>query len=144
MIKKILLSVLAAVVLFSQYSCNNTATQDGAETGPAVKQAVVSGKDIYMRNCASCHLANGDGIPATYPPLAKSDYLGDRQRAIGQVIKGRSGEIEVNGKKYNGVMPPQQLNDEEVASVLSFVYNHFGNNGNPVTPEEVKSVRAKL
>ncbi|MCE9539673.1 MAG: cytochrome c [Bacteroidetes bacterium] len=141
--KKISLLVLVTITLFSLYSCGDS-TQNETENGAGAKQAVVSGKDIYMRNCASCHLGNGEGIPNTYPPLAKSDYLTDKERAIGQVIKGRTGEIVVNGKKYNGIMPPQQLNDDEIASVLSFVYSNFGNAGNAITADEVKGVRAKL
>lgn len=89
-------------------------------------------------------MAAGEGIPNVYPPLAGSDYLADRERAITQVIKGSSGEIVVNGKKYNNTMPPQQLNDEEIAAVLTYVYTHWDNNGQAVTADEVKAVRAKL
>jgi nitrite reductase (NO-forming) len=91
-------------------------------------------------------MAAGDGIENVYPPLAKSDYLADRERAIHQVIKGSSGEIVVNGKKYNNTMPPQQLTDEEVAAVLTFVYTNpnMGNGGAAVTIDEVKAVRAKM
>ena len=88
-------------------------------------------------------MAGGDGIANVYPPLAKSDYLADKEKTILQVIKGSSGEIVVNGKTYNNTMPPQQLNDEEVAAVLTYVYTNMGNSGGAVTASEVAAVRAK-
>lgn len=103
-----------------------------------------TGVDIYNRTCVSCHQSDGQGMQNVYPPLAKSDYLADKEKTITQVIKGSSGEIMVNGKKYNNTMPPQQLNDEEIATVLTYVYGNFGNSGGTVTPEDVKTVRAKL
>lgn len=113
-------------------------------TGVPAQASAPSGETIYKRSCTSCHMAAGEGIPNVYPPLAGSDYLADRERAITQVIKGSSGEIVVNGKKYNNTMPPQQLNDEEIAAVLTYVYTHWDNNGQAVTADEVKAVRAKL
>ncbi|GAA4462424.1 hypothetical protein GCM10023093_09000 [Nemorincola caseinilytica] len=101
------------------------------------------GEDIYKRACAQCHMAGGDGLPNVYPPLAGSDYLANREKTILQVIKGSSGEMVVNGKTYNNTMPPQQLNDEEVAAVLSYVYTNMGNTGTAVTIDEVKAARAK-
>ncbi|MFN2426681.1 MAG: cytochrome c, partial [Candidatus Binatia bacterium] len=83
------------------------------------------------------------GLPGIFPPLAGSDYmLADRDRAIRIVIEGLQGEIEVNGKKYNQVMTPQNLTDEEIASVLTFVMNSWGNEGRMIVPEEVAKVRA--
>lgn len=87
-------------------------------------------------------MAAGEGIENVYPPLAQSDYLKDKTRAIHQVINGSSGEIVVNGKKYNNTMPPQQLSDEEIAAVLTYVYSGWENGGGTVTAEEVKAVRA--
>ncbi len=110
----------------------------------AAKSTKPTGEDIYKRVCAACHMASGEGIPNVYPPLAKSDYLADKDRAITQVIKGSSGEITVNGKTYNNTMLPQQLNDEEIAAVLTFVYTSMGNGGTGVTADEVKGVRAKI
>ena len=142
--KNILLTSFAVVALFFLYSCGGSATQPDTANSPASKSGAPSGKDLYVKNCASCHMVNGEGIANTYPPLAKSDFLGDKVKAIGQVIKGKTGEIEVNGKKYNNVMPPQQLSDDEIASVLSYVYGSFGNAGSTVTAEDVKGARTKL
>lgn len=102
------------------------------------------GKDIYASNCLACHQATGTGIEGAFPPLAKSDYLNaDVDRAIDIVLHGKTGEITVNGKKYNSVMTAQALSDEEVSNVLTYVYNSWGNSKKEVTPEMVKSVRNK-
>jgi nitrite reductase (NO-forming) len=140
------LSFGAFLLLFAA-SCGSSANKDEAPPFTASDGATTAkapaGDDIYKRNCASCHMAGGDGIANVYPPLAKSDYIADRERAIMQVIKGSSGEIVVNGKTYNNTMPPQQLNDEEVAAVLTYVYTNMGNSGTPVTAAEVAAVRAR-
>ncbi|WP_271393899.1 copper-containing nitrite reductase [Aequorivita sinensis] len=100
------------------------------------------GKDKYMATCVACHQANGQGIEGAFPPLANADYLNaDVDRAIDIVLNGKSGEITVNGKKYNSVMTAQALSDEDVANVLTYVYNSWGNNKTDVTPEMVKAVR---
>lgn len=106
-------------------------------------EKIASGKQVYTKTCFACHQANGEGIPNAFPPLAKSDYLNaDVKRAIGVVVHGKTGEIIVNGKKYNSVMTKQTLTDEEVADVLTYVYNSWGNNKTNVkvtTVQEVKS-----
>ena len=74
--------------------------------------------------------------------MAESDYLNaDYKRGIHAVVKGLSGEITVNGKKFNSVMPAVALNDEDAANVLTFVLNSFGNKGGEVKPEEIAAAR---
>ena len=105
---------------------------------------IEKGKRIYAQTCFACHQAEGQGLPGVFPPLAKSDYLmADKARAIRGVIKGQSGEIIVNGQKYNGVMPPVLLTDEQIAHVLTFVRSAWGNTGDIVTVEEVQKVHAE-
>jgi len=100
------------------------------------------GKAVYTQTCIACHQANGEGIPSAFPPLAKSDYLNkDVNRAIKQVIKGSTGAITVNGKTFNGAMPPQNLNDQQIADVLTYVYASWGNNKSKVTAAMVKAQR---
>lgn len=96
------------------------------------------GKAIYAANCLACHQATGNGVPGAFPPLAGSDYLNaDATRAIGVVKNGLRGEIVVNGEKYNSMMPKVALSDEDVASVLTYIYNNWDNNKTEVTPEMV-------
>ena len=100
------------------------------------------GKQAYMQTCFACHQAEGQGIPNAFPPLAKSDYLNaDVNRAIDIILNGLTGEITVNGQKYNSVMTRQNLSDDEVANVLTYVYNSWGNSKKEVTPAMVKSRR---
>lgn len=121
-------------------------TDDVVEAKPAqsFEQQMEFGKQIYGQTCVACHQPTGQGIEGAFPPLAKADYLNaDVDRAIGIVLHGLTGEITVNGKKYNSVMTRQTLSDDEVANVLTYVYNSWGNNKTVVTPERVKKVKGK-
>lgn len=102
------------------------------------------GKKIYEESCESCHMGQGEGIEGVFPPLAKSDYLmADKKRSIHQVIFGVNGKMTVNGVEYDGDMPAQGLNDQEVADVLNYIRNSWGNKGLIIKAEEVKAERAK-
>lgn len=101
-----------------------------------------AGAIVYKTNCAACHQENGKGIPQAFPPLAKADYLmADKRRSIRVVKHGLEGPITVNGETYNSTMPALGLSDDDIASVLTYVRNSFGNKGDAVTVEEVKSVK---
>ena len=104
---------------------------------------IEKGKRVYLQNCAMCHQPDGNGLPQVFPPLAQSDYLmADKTRSIGVVLRGLSGPVTVNGHLYNGVMPPQVLlSNEQVADVLTFVRNSWGNDGEAITTEEVQVFR---
>ncbi|TYB70513.1 nitrite reductase, copper-containing [Bizionia saleffrena] len=100
------------------------------------------GKQTYMQTCFACHQSEGQGIPNAFPPLAKSDYLNANvDRAIGTVLHGLTGEITVNGEKYNSVMTRQMLSPDEIANVLTYVYNSWGNSGKIITSEMVEKVK---
>lgn len=118
-------------------------TKEEVNTNKSLSEKIASGKQIYTKTCFACHQANGEGIANAFPPLAKSDYLNaDVKRAIGIVLNGKTGEITVNGSKYNSVMTKQTLTDDEVADVMTYVYNSWGNNKTNVkvsTVQEVKS-----
>ncbi len=101
-------------------------------------ESIASGKQIYTNTCFACHQANGEGIASAFPPLAESDYLNaDVNRSINIVLHGKTGEITVNGQKYNSVMTKQALTNEEVADVLTYVYNSWGNNKTHVKTSDV-------
>ena len=83
-------------------------------------------------------------MEGAFPPLANSDYLNaDHKRAVNAVVHGLSGEITVNGVKFNSMMPAQSLNDEKTANVLTYVLNSFGNKGGEIKPEDVAAARKK-
>ena len=102
------------------------------------------GRRLFTSICAACHQPAGQGRPNVFPPLAGSDFLNaDKNRAIKIVIHGRQGEVVVNGMKFNNSMPSFPLSDQNIANVLTYVYNSFGNSGLEVKPEEVKNLRAE-
>ncbi|GGE95116.1 c-type cytochrome [Flavobacterium limi] len=105
-------------------------------------QNATQGKAVYNKVCITCHQSTGLGIPGAFPPLAKSDYLNqDVNRAIKVVVKGLNGPIVVNGKKFNGAMPPQALTDQQLADVMTYVYSNWGNSKKVVTAAMVKAQR---
>jgi mono/diheme cytochrome c family protein len=107
-------------------------------------ERVTLGRRLFTSICAACHQPTGRGLPNVFPPLAGSDYLNaDKNRAIQTVLFGRQGEVVVNGVKFNNNMPSFPLNDQDIANVLTYVYNSFGNSGLEVTVEEVKALRAQ-
>ncbi|CAM2975130.1 nitrite reductase (NO-forming) [Flavobacterium frigoris] len=105
-------------------------------------QNSAKGKVVYDKVCVACHQVTALGIPGAFPPLAKSDYLNkDTNRAIKGVVKGLTGAITVNGKKFNSAMPAQALSDQQIADVFTYVYANWGNNKTVVTTAMVKAQR---
>jgi mono/diheme cytochrome c family protein/glucose/arabinose dehydrogenase len=110
------------------------------------------GKIIYNKEgyCKTCHQADGKGLTASgFPPLASTNWVkGSDERLIKLVLKGLMGPITVNGKKYTGQVPMTPfgglLKDNEVAAVLTYVRNSFGNNGPAISAEKVKKVRMAI
>ncbi len=131
-----LLLIAVATTLFS-FVGNDTENND-------LKKSMERGKRIYGSYCQTCHMQNGLGIEGVFPPLAKSDYLmKDRARSIRQIINGASGKMVVNGKTYNGNMPPQGLTVKQTADVLNYIMNSWGNKAKIVTVAEVKAAQKK-
>src|SRR5690554_1088438 len=106
---------------------------------------IAEGEKLYGIHCVACHQPDGKGMANVFPPLAESDYLlADKKRAIGTVLHGQTGEITVNGVKYNAVMPNlAYLNDEQIANILTYVTHSWGNEGYQVSAAEVASLRAE-
>ena len=108
-----------------------------------LKESMERGKEIYTDFCVTCHLPNGKGVEKVYPPLAQSDYLLKNRLASIKAIKfGMQGEITVNGKKYNSVMAPLGLSDDEDADVMNYITNSWGNKDEKmVTEAEVSKIK---
>ena len=105
-------------------------------------QSIKRGESVYQANCASCHMPEGEGVQAVFPPLAKTDYVKNAKRAIGIILNGQEGEISVNGITYNSAMTAlPQLSDQEVADVLNFVRNSWGNKYPIIKAAQVKAER---
>ncbi len=135
--------VASLPTFLSALACLFTVTPSLAAPGTTEEQ-ITRGRALYFQHCIICHQSAGQGVPGSYPPLAESDFVrtnGDR--AIRTIVEGMSGPIVVNGKAYNGVMPPVVLDDAKVADVMTFLLHAFKNGGGQITAEKVKAIRAK-
>ena len=103
-----------------------------------LESSMENGKSIYNDFCLRCHLSQGEGVEGIYPPLAKSDYLfkNIKQSIIAVKQGGIDGDIIVNGKKYKGYMENMGLYSDEVADVMNYILNSWGNNYNKIITEE--------
>ena len=140
--KIIALTITSFLVLqsFKVLKHSNKSDSNKSVLEKSTIKADEKGKVVYNKICVACHQAEGQGIPNAFPPLAKSDYLNkDVKLAIKAVANGLSGEITVNGKKYNNAMPKPNLTDQEIADVLNYVYSSWGNSKKVVTPAMVKA-----
>ncbi|MGI4744068.1 MAG: c-type cytochrome [Janthinobacterium lividum] len=115
-------------------------------TDPALAASITRGAVVYKNVCITCHQADGGGVPNMNPPLIKTTYvLGDKTRLAHIVLAGLAEPIEINGDDYKQHMPAQNyLTDQQVADVLTYVRNNFGNKASAVQVAEVKAVRATL
>ncbi len=124
------------------------AIQEIGESAPKIlargkKQQIEFGARVYQQNCMACHQTKGQGIPDAFPPLAKSDFLNaNKNRAIKALINGLKGKVTVNGESYDGIMPAQNLSNEDAANVLTYIYSSWGNSGKVVSSSDVKKMRA--
>jgi nitrite reductase (NO-forming) len=121
--------------------------ESAGDLGPLTdEQRMELGKATYNRLCTQCHQANAMGVPGTFPPLAKSDYLAatPADKLADHIVHGLQGPLTVNGASYTGVMPPMSfLTDDEIAGALSYVRASFGNNLPAVKPETVAKARGE-
>lgn len=116
-------------------------SEKAPDTG--LSASIARGQTLYYTSCAMCHGATGTGAGSTYPPLAQSDWLAaNRSGAVQAVVSGLQDELTVNGRVFHGQMPPIVLDDAQVADVLTFVLNSWGNLGGSLTAEEVRAIRA--
>ncbi len=107
-----------------------------------LKESMERGSNLYAAHCQSCHMAEGAGIPSVFPPLAKSDYLEKNVEAsILIVLNGGSEPMTVNGVEYNGMMTALDLTDQEVADVMNYIKNSWGNKAPMVKPQDVRNLR---
>lgn len=103
------------------------------------------GKRVYTKYCVSCHQFDGGGVPGLNPPLQQAPHvLGSKTKLIRIILKGVNTHEEIDGETYSNVMAPHNhLTDEQISDVLTYIRNSFGNQAIPVTPGDVKYVRAR-
>lgn len=128
--------------LFLLVSACNFSDKKGAQNNNSLIQDFSEGKEIYYDFCMQCHMENGKGVPKVFPPLAESDFLQKyRAKSIKAIKYGLSGEITVNGEKYNTAMTSLGLTNKEIAYVMNYITNSWGNeNTSLITEEEVSKV----
>jgi mono/diheme cytochrome c family protein len=122
------------------------------ELGEADQKIYERGREVFHRDghCATCHQPNGLGLPNAYPPLTKSPWIEENERMIKIVLKGLWGPMEFNGTEFDPEkgIPPMPgfaplLKDEEVAAVINYVRNSFGNTAPFLTPADIAPVRQR-
>lgn len=118
-------------------------TKDSYTTQDPLAESIERGVTIYHDFCIQCHLGEGEGVAGTFPPLAKSDWLTPEryEEAIKVVKYGQQGKITVNGKTYDGTMANLELYEDEVADVMNYIMNNWGNTQEKMITEDiVKSI----
>ena len=114
------------------YSCQNAAK---------MKQdiAYVNGRDIYIRHCQNCHGANGEGLALLAPPLTDTTFLKDNKSKLACFIKNGISDtsLVINGQQYDGKMPDFNLANIDIAQLIVYITNNFGNKQGMYTPDQV-------
>ena len=111
-----------------------------------LSESIARGKTIYVERCMSCHQENGLGIEGSFPPLAKADFLTKSlDKAIYAVKFGMEGKVIVNGKEFDNLMPNPGLENNEVADVMNYIRNTWGNSSakKMITTEMIEAVKEK-
>ena len=118
--------------------------QDATGQDLADNEYMDRGKKVYDRVCLVCHQSDGSGVPMMYPPVIDSEYIsGNTDSLIVLILEGMSGPVVIKGEEYNSIMPPQKdvLDDQELADLINYLRNSFGNSGEMVSPEQVAGMR---
>lgn len=116
-----------------------------AVTKSPYRLAMDSGKVEYMRRCGSCHQADGMGVLNSDPPLKGTVVAGDKKKLIEILINAHPSQEKKSGEISPSVIPPNpEMKDQEIAEVLTYIRNSFGNKASAVKPAEVKAERSKL
>jgi mono/diheme cytochrome c family protein len=112
------------------------------QTGLAA--SMVRGKQVYLTQCLACHQVDAAGVQGMNPPLIKTKFvLGDKPTLVKIVLNGMTGAVDINGDTYHNVMAPHsELTDQQIADVLTYVRNSFGNKASAVAAAQVKAIRA--
>lgn len=147
--KRVLLFVVCSVWFSSAMAQAKTQAKKPvtkpAASKSSLQTSIARGKTVYDLYCLACHQADGSGVPNLNPPLIKTSWvLGSKAVLVQQILKGSNGKVEIDGETFHNTMPAQaQLTDQQIADVLTYVRNSFGNKASIVTPAEVKAIRAK-
>lgn len=118
----------------------------GCKDDSIPQATMANGKKIYNTDCLGCHMEDAMGVPGLNPPLVKSELLlNDKAKSIRVVLRG-SEELkdDPNTDYKNAMAALSNLTDQEIADVLTFTRNSFGNKAARITESDVKNERTKL
>ncbi len=139
-----LTQLLLLTLLFTSACAKKKAETSGetATVTPEVSASIERGQLVYKQYCIACHMADGLGAPPMNPPLAGTSFVrGEKNNLISVVLRGMN-DATIDGQKFKNIMPPLDfLTDDQVADVLTYVRNSFGNKETAVLPADVASVR---
>jgi mono/diheme cytochrome c family protein len=109
-----------------------------------MQASITRGKQVYLQVCLACHQVDAGGVQGMTPTLVRTTYvLGPKTPLIKIVLNGMTGAVTINGDDFHNVMAPHSdLTDQQIADVLTYVRNNFGNKASAVTVAQVKAVRA--
>jgi mono/diheme cytochrome c family protein len=129
---------------FAMGACLVGATLLLSAQAPSMQASVTRGKQVYSQVCLPCHQADAGGVIGMNPPLIKTTYvLGPKTPLIKIILNGMTGTVTINGDDYHNVMAPHSdLSDQQIADVLTYVRNSYGNKASAVTVAQVNAVRA--
>jgi mono/diheme cytochrome c family protein len=135
--KRMSVVFVLAIGLMSQTKKPAAPAQGGTQA------SITRGKQVYYEQCLSCHQADAGGVQGMNPSLIKAKFvLGGKPALVKIVLNGLVG-VEIDGDSYNGVMAPHaDLTDLQIADVLTYIRNNFGNKASAITPAQVNAIRA--
>ena len=118
----------------------------GGEAAAQPETVVEQGAKVFKNNCATCHQPTGLGIPGQYPPLAGSEFVNGTPKRLAMILlKGLQGPVKVHGNTFNGAMPTwTTLQDKQIAAVLTYIRQEWGNKGGEVEKEQIAKEREVL
>jgi mono/diheme cytochrome c family protein len=139
-------ALLFASAISDAQTKHKTHTASKMVKGSSMAASMAGGKAVYTKICLPCHQADGGGVQRMNPPLINTIYVkGDKTKLVDILLKGFSEDVEINGNYYSNTMPAVDfLKDQEIADVLTYVRNSFGNKNGAITVAEVKKARAAL
>lgn len=146
--KNIIIVLVSCLIIYACNSSNKTKStadyskKNNTHQNTEISGSIERGSQVYNSLCVTCHMPNGKGVPKSFPPLANSDYLlNNRIESIKAIKYGLSGEIKVNGEIYNMPMAAFGLSDVEIADVMNYITNSWGNkNSSLITEKEVSKI----
>jgi mono/diheme cytochrome c family protein len=137
--QRIILAVVVGMISFSAVTAQTN--------NKLVAASIARGKTVYLQRCMVCHQADGGGVPKLNAPLDASTAVNgsDISKLVKYIVKGLNDRIEIDGEFYANAMPAaDDLKDQQIADVLTFIRSNWSNKAGPVTLTQVKQIRSKL